>query len=152
MLRFQTDEIAAVAQHDVRFEWQLPEQFSTEPCSRSRFAHYKRAGSTHIHDIIVAQLFCEEAWAKRPVPANIDTAEENDESHTGIRKGGSPSVGKAPWVTLAKEAYRFVTGSRIEPSTACFGGGFFFVAAGELSRHYRSPCKTSPPGPSPATC
>jgi len=66
MLRFQTDEIAAVAQHDVRFEWQLPEQFSTEPCSRSRFAHYKRAGSTHIHDII----------------ANIDTPEENNESHT----------------------------------------------------------------------
>src|SRR5207249_9980831 len=82
MLRFQTDEIAAVAQHDVRFEWQLPEQFSTEPCSRSRFAHYKRAGSTHIHDIIVTQVTCDDAWPKRPVPANIDTPEENNESHT----------------------------------------------------------------------
>src|SRR3989441_8857902 len=81
MLRFQTDEIAAVAQHDVRFEWQLPEQFSTEPCSRSRFAHYKRAGSTHIHDIIVTQVSCEDAWPKRPVPANIDTPQENNESH-----------------------------------------------------------------------
>ena len=96
ILRLQTDKIAAVAEHDFGFEWQLPEQCRTERCSRSRFANDKRAGSTHIHDIIVAQLFCEEAWAKRPVPANIDTAEENDESHTGIRKGGSPSVGKAP--------------------------------------------------------
>ena len=82
MLRFQTDEIAAVAEHDVRFEWQLPQQFSTEPCSRSRFAHYKRAGSTHIHDIIVTQVSCEDAWPKRPVPPNIDTPEENNESHT----------------------------------------------------------------------
>src|SRR5437879_11587269 len=80
MLRFQTDEIAAVAQHDVRFEWQLPEQFSTEPCSRSRFAHYKRAGSTHIHDIIVTQVSCEDAWPKRPVPANIDTRSEEHTS------------------------------------------------------------------------
>ena len=82
MLRFQTDEIAAVAEHDVRFEWQLPEQFSAELCSRSRFANDKRARSTHIHDIIVAQFLCEDAWAKRPVPANIDTPEENNESHT----------------------------------------------------------------------
>jgi len=33
---------------------------------------------------MVAQLFCEDARAKRPVPANIDTPEENNESHTGI--------------------------------------------------------------------
>src|SRR2546426_8770364 len=39
---------------------------------------------SHIHDIIVAQFSCEDAWAKRPVPANIDTPEENNESHTGI--------------------------------------------------------------------
>src|SRR3989441_495574 len=83
VVRLQTDKIAAVAEHDVRFEWQLPEQFSAELCSRSRFANDKRARSSHIHDIIVAQFLCEDAWAKRPVPANIDTPEENNESHTG---------------------------------------------------------------------
>src|SRR5207247_6776802 len=85
MLSQQTDDIAAVAEHDFRFEWQLPEQFGTELCSRSGCANDKRACSTHIHDIIVAQVSCEDAGAKRPVPTNIDTAEENNESHTGIR-------------------------------------------------------------------
>src|SRR2546425_2185178 len=83
MLRLQADEIAAVAEHDFRFEWQLPEQFSTEICSRSWFANDKRACSTHIHDIIVTQVSCDDAWTKRPVPANIDTPEENNESHKG---------------------------------------------------------------------
>src|SRR2546427_3724626 len=83
ILRLQPDKIAAVAEHDFRFEWQLPEQCSTELCSRSRFANDKRARSTHIHDIIVAQCSCEDAWAKGPVPANIDTPEEDNESHTG---------------------------------------------------------------------
>jgi hypothetical protein len=32
----------------------------------------------------VAQFSCEDAWAKRPVSANIDTSEENNESHAGI--------------------------------------------------------------------
>src|SRR5437870_2509416 len=79
MLRLQPEKIAAVAQHDYSFEWQLPEQCSTELCSRSRSANDKRACSTHIHDIIVAQLSCEDARAKRPVPANIDTPEENND-------------------------------------------------------------------------
>ena len=86
ILRLQTDKIAAVAEHDFRFEWQLPEQCSTELCSRSRFANDKRACSTHIHDIIVAQFSCEDAWAERPVPAHIDTPEENDQSHTGRKE------------------------------------------------------------------
>src|SRR3989441_4842897 len=89
ILRLQTDKIAAVAEHDFRFEWQLPQQCSSELCSRSRFANDKRACSTHIHDIIVAQFSCEDAWAKRPVPANIDTPEENNESHTGIIEKGA---------------------------------------------------------------
>ena len=46
----------------------------------------KRASSTDIHDIKVAQFSCEDAWAKRSVPANVDTPEEHNESHTGIKK------------------------------------------------------------------
>ncbi len=90
MLRLQTEEIAAVAEHDFRFEWQLPEQFGTELRSRSRLANDKRARGTHVHDIIAAQFFCKDAWAKRPVPANIDAPEENNESHTGIMKINEP--------------------------------------------------------------
>src|SRR5437867_3147960 len=94
------DKIAAVAEHDFRFEWQLPEQFSTERCSRSRFANDKRACSTHIHDIVVAQFSCEDAWAKRPVPANIDTPEENNESHTATPPGPS-SAGRLQHAVFA---------------------------------------------------
>src|SRR5881296_1048238 len=96
MLRLQPEKIAAVAQHDYSFEWQLPEQCSTELCSRSRLANDKRARGTHIHDIIVTQFSCEDAGAKRPVPANIDTSEENDESHTGIKKGRGALSHQAP--------------------------------------------------------
>ena len=78
--------MAAVAEHNFRFKWQLPEQFSTGLCSRSRFANDKRAGGTDIDDIIVAQFSGEDAWAKRPMSANIDTSEENNESHTEIIK------------------------------------------------------------------
>src|SRR6266550_5248753 len=85
MLPLQPDKITTVAEHDFRFERQLPEQCSTEPCSRSRFANDERACRTHIHDIVVAQFSSEDAGAKRPVPANIDTPEENNESHSGGR-------------------------------------------------------------------
>src|SRR2546426_9994529 len=95
ILRLQTDKIAAVAQHDFRFEWQLPEQFSTERCSRSRFANDKGACSTHIHDIMVAQFSCEDAWAKRPVPANIDTPEENNDRAHQRCSGRALSVARS---------------------------------------------------------
>src|SRR3989449_7601331 len=71
ILRLQTDKIAAVAEHDFRFEWQLPAQCNAELCSRSRFANDKRACSTHIHDIIVAQCSCEDAWAKVLCPPTL---------------------------------------------------------------------------------
>ena len=80
----QADKIASVAEHNFRFEWQLPEQFGTELCSRSGFPNDKRACSTHIHDTIVAHFSGEDAWVKRPVSANIDAPEENNESHSGI--------------------------------------------------------------------
>ena len=81
MVSHQTDNIATVAEHDFRFERQPAEQFGTELGSTAGFANDKRACSTHIHDIVIAQFSCEDAWAKRPVPANVDTPEENNESH-----------------------------------------------------------------------
>ncbi len=89
ILCLQADKIAVFAEHNFRFEWQSPEQFSTELYSRSRFKNDKRACSTHIHDIIVTQFSCEDAWAKPPVSTNIDTSEENYESHIRI---GQPII------------------------------------------------------------
>src|SRR5438445_3202482 len=86
MVSHQTDNIATVAEHDFRFERQPAEQFGTELGSTAGFANDKRACSTHIHDIVIAQFSCEDAWAERPVPAHIDTPEENDQSHTGRKE------------------------------------------------------------------
>jgi len=92
IFHLQADKIATVAEHNFRFEWQLPEQFSTELCSRSGFPNDKRACCTHIHDTVVAQFSCEDAWAKRSVSANIDAPEENDERHSEIiEKGSGPT-------------------------------------------------------------
>lgn len=100
MLGFQAEKIAALAQHDFRFERQLPEQCGTEPRPRSRFANHKRAGSTHVHDIELAQFPCQDARAKRPVSADIDTSKEDNESHTGIMNG---NAGRATAATLLPE-------------------------------------------------
>src|SRR5262249_25022077 len=47
-----------------------------------RLTNDKRTRSSDIHDAILAQSPCEDAWAKRPVPANVDAANENDKSHS----------------------------------------------------------------------
>jgi hypothetical protein len=57
------DRIATVAEHNSGLEWQLS------------------ARSSDIHDAIVAQSPCEDAWAKRPVPANVGATNENGKSH-----------------------------------------------------------------------
>src|SRR5215469_5049980 len=72
------------AREDRALLTELPEQFSVELCSRSGLPNDKRICSTDIHDTIVVQLSCEDAWTKRPVPTNIDAPEENNESHSGI--------------------------------------------------------------------
>ena len=87
ILLLQSQEIAAFAQHNFRFERQLAKQRSAEfcpgaSCTNNRFTNNKRPRSTHVHDIVVAQFSCEDAWTKGSVSANIDTAEEDDKGHT----------------------------------------------------------------------
>jgi hypothetical protein len=100
ILDLQANKITGVAEHNFRFEWQPPEQFSTELCPRSGFTNDQRACSTHIDDIIVAQFSCEDAWAKRPVAANIDTSEKNNESHAGIIRARCATVVIASSMTV----------------------------------------------------
>ena len=46
----------------------------------------KRSSGTNIDDVVTAQLLCKEARAKGLVPADIDRAQKNDESHSGDYK------------------------------------------------------------------
>src|SRR5918996_1253184 len=79
-------EISAVAEHHVRLEWQLSEQCRAELCSRHRLSNEERACGTHVHDIKGSQFLCEDAGAKRPVSADVDTSQENNERHAWIMK------------------------------------------------------------------
>jgi hypothetical protein len=78
-LRFQPDKVAGVAESNFGFEGQLPAQCRPKLYSRYRFAHDKGTGSTHIHDVILAQLSGEDAGAKPPVSTDVHPAEENHE-------------------------------------------------------------------------
>jgi hypothetical protein len=82
----ERDGTAAKGFSDSRFEWQLLEKCRAERCSRSRFTNDKRARSPYIDDIVIAHFSGEDARAKRPMPTNIDTSEENDDSHDAIVK------------------------------------------------------------------
>ena len=82
MFVLEANEIATIADNSFRFEWQLPEQFRTKLCLRPGLSNDKRACSTHIHDIMLAQFSCQNAWPKPSVSANIDASEENDECHS----------------------------------------------------------------------
>jgi hypothetical protein len=54
ILHLQARKVAAVAQHNFRFEWQLEKQCSTEICSsRPWFTNDKGASRAHINDMIV---------------------------------------------------------------------------------------------------
>jgi len=81
IVHLQSQDIAVWAEHNVRLERKLSDQFCVELRSRSRLSNYKSACSPNVHDIVVAQFFSEEAWAKGPVPTDIDASDESDERH-----------------------------------------------------------------------
>src|SRR5262249_34854989 len=80
VLDLQAQEIAAAADDDVRVEGQPAEKFSAEQRFRSGLAHDKRARRADVDHIEAAQRSCEQAWAKRPVPAHVDTPEKDNQS------------------------------------------------------------------------
>jgi len=86
ILHLHAHKIAAFAHHNFRFERQLEQQCSAESCSRPRFANDKSASGPYLYDIVVAWFSCEDAWAKGSVPADIDTSEKNNQSHSQIMK------------------------------------------------------------------
>jgi hypothetical protein len=49
--------------------------------ARHRLSNDKCSCSANVHDIIGGQVSCEHAWAKSPVPSNVDPSEENNQCH-----------------------------------------------------------------------
>ena len=101
ILQLQAQEIAAVAERHFRCERQLPEQVSAELCARSNLANDKRAGGTDVHNIVRAQFSGEDAGATRPMAADIDAAQENNESHAEIIRGRALTRMRIPSVSLS---------------------------------------------------
>src|SRR5205085_6821492 len=90
MLRLEADEIASVADHDLGLERQLAAQCRAQLRLRAGLANDERPRGAEVHDVEVAQLACESAWAKRPVSTDVDAAKEDDESHAGSWTGEAP--------------------------------------------------------------
>lgn len=82
ILLFQLDKITALAERNLRFKRQLAAQFRKKLCARARFSNDKCPCGADIHNVVSTQFRCKRAWAKRPVPSNIDSAEEDNQSHT----------------------------------------------------------------------
>jgi hypothetical protein len=53
----------------------------------ARFSNNKSARSADIHDIMGAQFPCEHTRAKGPAPSNIDSSDEDNQSHGHGRSG-----------------------------------------------------------------
>jgi len=81
ILQLQSGKVSVVTESDFRFKRQLPPQFRKELCARARLSNYESSCSADIHNIIGAQFSCEDTWAKGPVASNIDTPEEDYQSH-----------------------------------------------------------------------
>ena len=62
-------------------------QSRPEFCSRLWLANDKGSRRAYVHDIVFAQLPCEDAGAKGSVSAYINAAKEDDESHTPDYEG-----------------------------------------------------------------
>jgi hypothetical protein len=87
ILVFEAEKIVAVAEDDFGFEGQGAEQGGAEFRLGAGLADDESAGSADIHDVVFAKFLREKAWAKGSVPANIDAAKEDDESHKGDYEG-----------------------------------------------------------------
>src|SRR5207248_8209268 len=77
----QSNEITAVAIRDRCFKRQLAAQFGKKLRARPGFANDKRAGGAHVCCTVGGQFPGERARTKSPVSSNVDTPEEDDQSH-----------------------------------------------------------------------
>jgi|SRR6058998_352153 len=68
----------------------------------------------------------------------IDDPRETGAARLGARRHSAPYPGRHAFEIISERCYRVRARFRVAPR--------------HLSRHLRSPCKTSPPAPSPATC
>ncbi len=81
ILPLQADQITAIAQRDHSTNGKLSAQRRKELCARPGFSYNERTCGPHIHDVVSAEFPGEDTWAEYPVPANVYSPEENDQSH-----------------------------------------------------------------------
>jgi hypothetical protein len=104
--------MAAIAERDLRLEREPAEQFSSELRLRSGFPNDKRSRSAYIDNTIVPQFSGEDARTKRPVSANVDASQENDQSHPVT---GSPRSTNRPSYIIVSVACTLASSLRSGP-------------------------------------
>ena len=80
ILCFQSEKVSGVAESYFRLKRQLPTQFRKELCARAGLSNNESACSADVHNIIGRHFSCERTWSKGPVPSDVDTSQENNES------------------------------------------------------------------------
>jgi len=84
-------KLAATADDDVGLEWQSALEFHPKLALADGPSNYEGPRGTNVDDVVAFQLPCEQGWPDRPVSADVDASQENDECH------GSPwAMGNCP--------------------------------------------------------
>ena len=75
----EAEEVAAVADHHVGFEWKPADQLRAKRRPTDAFANDKCSSRPDVHHIEAAELVRQGGGTKFPVPADVDASQENDE-------------------------------------------------------------------------
>jgi hypothetical protein len=81
MLRHHPDNLAALADHDLRLKRKAGRQFGAELCTGDRLPENDSAGRADVDRIEVLQLCGEHGGSEGPVATDIDPSQEDDECH-----------------------------------------------------------------------
>ena len=84
VVRFQAQQQAPFTENDLGFEWKPPQQGGTELRARPRPANNQSAGRAYVDHIVLTELPGQKAGAKGSMPANVDPAEKDNQSHARI--------------------------------------------------------------------
>ena len=82
ILRHQPDNLAALADHDLGIKGKPACQFGAELRPGDRLPDHEGARCADVDGIEVLQLFGERGGPERPVTADVDPSQKNDDCHT----------------------------------------------------------------------
>jgi hypothetical protein len=91
ILRHQPDDLATLADHDLRIEGKLGDQLGAELRRGDWTPDHKSARRADVDHIEVFQLFGERGRSEGPVTTDVDPSQKNHEGHEFSPAAGAPT-------------------------------------------------------------